>query len=86
MTTYQQKYQPGPVFHDSFLAGLKARATSATAFADDNGISHQILRQYTCGSIDGVKSREMREKMILLIGPELFDVLYHARLEVGVAS
>ncbi|MBN7783967.1 hypothetical protein JYP51_03495 [Ponticoccus gilvus] len=86
MTTYQQKYQPGPVFHDAFLAGLKARTISATDFAARNGLSHQILRQYSCGSIDGAKSREMREKMILEVGPDLFAVLYQARLEVGVAS
>lgn len=86
MTKHQQNYQPGPVFQDAFLAGMRAKGLSSRAFAEKNGLYFQNLRSYTTGWTNGPKAQDVREKIILEIGVELFDTLYKARLEAEDAA
>jgi hypothetical protein len=80
MTKYQQNYQPGPVFHDAFLAGMRAKGLSSRTFAEKYGYYFQNLRSYSTGWTNGEKARTARDQMIEEIGPALFETLYAARM------
>ena len=81
MTKHQHKYQPGPVFQDTFLAGLRAMGSSSRDFAERHGLKFQSLRSYTTGMTNGPKAHRVRDIMIEEIGPDLFAQLYQRRLE-----
>ncbi|TNF21833.1 MAG: hypothetical protein EP318_06065 [Rhodobacteraceae bacterium] len=82
MTKYEQNYQPGTVFHDAFLAGLRAMGSNVRKWAKQHDVHFQNIRVYTTGFSNGPKSKAMREAMIVEIGPELFDALYKKRAEM----
>ncbi|WP_305970415.1 MULTISPECIES: hypothetical protein [unclassified Mameliella] len=86
MTTYQQNYQPGPVFHDAFLAGIKAKGLKSQDFAKKNKLHLSVLRHCSTGFLNGPKGQLVRDKMIKEIGVELFDTLYKARLAAEDAA
>ncbi|EPX78121.1 hypothetical protein [Salipiger mucosus] len=81
MTKHQQSYQPGPIFHDAFLAGMRALGSSSREFADRHGVNFQNIRGYSTGWSNGPKAQLMRDAMIEEIGPDLFAALYAKRLE-----
>lgn len=81
MTNHQEKYQPGIIFHDVFQGGLRALGSSGRKFAAETGTYFQNLRAMATGHINGPTAKEVRNQMIEAVGPDLFDVLYRARLE-----
>lgn len=72
-------YQPGIIFNDVFLGGLRALGSGAEEFAAKHDLKRQNLRIYSTGHSNGPRAREVRELMIREIGPDLFDALYKAR-------
>ena len=81
MTKRIKNYQPGPIFNDAFLGGLRAIGSSTREFAAKHDLCFQNLRAYATGHTNGPKAQDVRQKMIEEIGPDLFDALYTARLE-----
>ena len=86
MTDRQKNYQPGPIFHDAFLAGMRAMGSNVREFAERNGVNFQNVRGFSTGWSNGPKARKIREAMIEEIGAELFDALYKKRLEQEAAE
>lgn len=80
MTKYQHKYQPGPVFQDAFLSGLRAINSSQRDFGAKHGVKFQALRGYATGHCNGPKAHKYRDLMIEEIGPDLFDAIYRRRM------
>lgn len=85
MTKQATIYQPGPVFHDAVLAGLKAIGMTPVKYLKKHNIFPQNLRYYTTGFSNGERSQEIRQALIEDIGPEVFEVLYKRRLQVEQA-
>jgi hypothetical protein len=79
MTKQQQNYQPGVIFNDVFLGGLRAIGSNTREFSKKHGLQFQNLRTYATGHTNGPRAHEVRELMIREIGPDLFDALYRAR-------
>lgn len=86
MTKQDTIYQPGPVFHDAVLAGLRAIGMSPVQYLRKHNIVPQNLRYYTTGFSNGERSQEIRQALIDDIGPEVFEVLYRRRLDVERAK
>lgn len=83
MTKRAETFQPGPVFHDAAIAGLRAIGTTPSEFLQRHGVVRQNVRFYTTGFSNGPKSREVRAAIVEAIGRDLFEMLYQRRLEEG---
>ncbi len=86
MADHQAKYQPGPVFHEVFLGGMRVLGRSTSVFADGVGVQRPNMRAMSTGLINGPRSQAVRNKMIEAVGPEFFDHLWKVRMREEAAK
>ncbi|MDJ0628549.1 MAG: hypothetical protein QNJ44_09850 [Rhodobacter sp.] len=72
--------QPGPIFYDVFVGGLKAQGRRIVDFAAAQEVRPGNLKAIAAGVNNGERSQAVRQAMIDAVGEETFLYLFRYRL------
>lgn len=80
MTSQTPKIQPGVVFYDTFLAGMKLLGRNVGDWGKPHRVTATTIRMAATGGWNGPRAVEIRRLMIEELGRDLFFDLYAKRM------
>ncbi len=80
MTDIRTSLQPGPVFYDVFLGALRVFGTNLKDWSALQGVDPNNAKMAATGGWNGPKARELRDKMVQMVGEQTFRQLYAQRM------